>query len=349
MSLSRKLVEAALGDVKKKFVSVVCSKLPYDGPEYDLVQYRMRNLFDNTVLGGKYSRASLCIDATRALQPHLKDETEELKAVAQAATTLEIIQSFYLIADDIMDSSETRRGKQCWYKREGVGMSAINDAFIMDSCVEDILRHSLPGHVNIDRLCDAYRKSKQKTLVGQMLDTSSAFAVESFTWDRYELLVENKTAHYSIYHPLQMALLMSDVLAYHANVKRVAYQIGFLFQAQDDFLDVYGDPSVTGKIGTDIQDGKCTWLAVRALQKMEKADDREMFERFKTIFGKANPEQIAEVKQIYEKLGVASEFKKFEQHFAGEIMKSIDDIPEFISPIRPVLETFTKKMVKRNA
>jgi farnesyl diphosphate synthase len=41
------------------------------------------------------------------------------------------LQAFFLVADDMMDKSTTRRGQPCWYQREDVGMSAINDAILV--------------------------------------------------------------------------------------------------------------------------------------------------------------------------------------------------------------------------
>ena len=66
------------------------------------------------------------------------------------------MQTYFLVADDIMDGAETRRGKPCWYKKDNIGMMAFNDALIIETCIYSILERHLKGHKQYSALVHAF-------------------------------------------------------------------------------------------------------------------------------------------------------------------------------------------------
>ncbi|KAK6728492.1 hypothetical protein RB195_005870 [Necator americanus] len=339
---SRNLVEVALLNVRSRFLDHTSRQFAPDSLEHDLVKYRSKRIFDGTITGGKNARALLALESFQTLNPGA--DSADVHRMAECASLLEMIQSFYLILDDIMDAAETRRGKPCWYKNPDIGMSAVNDALLLDVFVEDIIRDLYAGHPQADRLCEAYRKSKRVTLLGQLLDTASVGDVNAFTWDRYEQLVAMKTSHYTYFHPMEMAMLVSDRLDNHSILRHIAYQIGFLFQSQDDVLDVFGDPKVTGKVGTDIQDGKCTWPSVRSVQKLHGTPE---LDDFKSHYGEADPESVSRIKKLMHQLKLREEFANFEKRYSDKVKADIDRLPERLSTMRPVLHEAVDNLIDR--
>ena len=84
---------------------------------------------------------------------------------------------------------------------------------------------------------------------------------------RHHLIVVYKTAFYSFYLPVALAMKIvgvKDEAAYEKALD-ILLPMGEYFQVQDDYLDCYGTPEQIGKIVTDIQDNKCGWLINTAL------------------------------------------------------------------------------------
>ena len=105
----------------------------------------------------------------------------------------------------------------------------------------------------------------------------------------------------------------------HSLVEEILLKMGLLYQVQDDYLDCFGDPSITGKIGTDIENGKCCWNIITALDICSGAQNQEL----QTNYGKKDIECVSKVKQIYSEIDLKNIFENFEKNLLREISEMI--------------------------
>lgn len=110
----------------------------------------------------------------------------------------ELLQGFFLVSDDIMDSSKTRRGEPCWYLQPKVGMIAINDAFMLESSIFVLLRKYFSSHPNYVDFIHLFQLITIKTEYGQLVDLTTApedkVDLNNFSMEKYLNIVINKTA-----------------------------------------------------------------------------------------------------------------------------------------------------------
>lgn len=170
-------------------------------------------------------------------------------------------------------------------------MIAINDSFILESLIYGLLSKQFKNsdadkfglYVN---LIELFHDVSLKTTLGQLMDlifsgSKSEFKrdLHRFTIENYLLMIKYKTAFYSFYLPVALAWTLAGHESLSDISKFILFSLGEHFQIQDDYLDCFGDPTIIGKVGTDIQEGKCTWLFVKALECIQ--DDHLMLQKLK--------------------------------------------------------------------
>jgi geranylgeranyl diphosphate synthase, type I len=177
----------------------------------------------------------------------------EAAVAVPGAVALELIHNFSLIHDDIMDGDRTRRHRPTVWDVYGVG-----DAIIVGDAL-----HTLAFQVLLDdgtpAAPTALRRLAEGTagmIAGQGQDSAldrrgDGTLAECVTMQR------NKTAAL-----LGASLAIGAVLAgaeqrTESALHRFGVELGLAFQAIDDVLGIWGDPTVTGKpVGSDLRERK---------------------------------------------------------------------------------------------
>lgn len=301
-------------------------------------------LINYSTAGGKMTRGISC--SSTFLELTKVDPSDRRAEIGyRIGWALELLQAAFLVADDLMDQSETRRGNKCWYKLDNIGDTAVNDTFLLENLAIALI-NSLQDDLLSCELVDAvvleFRRVCTLTTMGQTYD----YKAHDYTFECLDSIQIHKTSYYSFWLPIVAGIIPADCIPKSlwndGKLFEFLLLFGKFFQAQDDYLDLYGDPSVTGKLGSDIQDGKVTWFACMF---MKKAND-EQKSKFLENYGHKDSDPKVVLK-LFEDIHIIDDYNAYIQTEGQELQRLLNNI----DPSLPVktLQCLLSKVLPRNS
>jgi geranylgeranyl diphosphate synthase, type I len=317
----------AVSDAILAFLEEQAGVLESMGPELAPVHLMASQLLGG---GGKRMRPSFCVWSYVATAG--MPSREDMRTLLIAAASLELLHASALIHDDVMDSSDLRRGRPAAHRQfealhanagwlgdsaafGRAGAILLGDLLLMWSV--QMLQGSGLEESALQRALPIVEAMRTEVTCGQYLDIVAqahplrqrAPAVGSIlpnievAIDDASRVVEYKAARYTVQRPCQIgaALGGGDDQVYFA-LAAYGSPLGRAFQFRDDLLGVFGDTKLTGKpAGDDLREGKRTVLVAHAFAHASEAGRALLMRRLgdPTL----DAEGVAALQQVLEESG----------------------------------------------
>lgn len=275
------------------------------------------NLYDPIIyilnLGGKRIRPVLVLMAADIFgNGHSK--------AMDAALAIEVFHNFSLVHDDIMDNAPLRRGKQTVHEKWDINTGILSGDAMLIRAYQ--LFENYEGET-FKELAKLFSYTAIEVCEGQQYDIDFE-SRESVSVEEYLKMIEEKTA-ILIGASLKMGAIVSG--ASEEN-KQAIYEFGKLlgiaFQLQDDYLDIFGEPSVFGKkMGGDIIENKKTFLYLSALLQSNKNVALQL-EHLYSITPKEASGKIEAVRSIFESSGAADLTKREINNYTEKAFEALE-------------------------
>ncbi len=267
--------------------------------------------------GGKRFRPYLMYLAYKGAGGTNEDE------IISVAAALELLHSFLLIHDDIIDNDYVRYGVQnvegvyqqkfASLGTESAKRYASNVAILAGDIThvlssQAIAKAELTPEVKA-LIFNVMLESTMKVAGGELVDVLVSTGLDDIevTEERILRMYEHKTASYTFELPLRLGYLVAQQSEqYITEIKKLSTALGIAYQLTDDLIGVFGNSAETGKSNDgDIREGKRTILYCKALH-MLPADQKA---RFLKLYGNphATDEDISEVRALFETYNIKKE------------------------------------------
>lgn len=294
---------------------------------------------------GKRLRPTLCYWSFRAHGGAA--DSAQTPHVLHVGAALELFQAAALFHDDVMDASDTRRGRPTAHrayaaKHVEAGWSGDPNRFgesvaillgdLTLTASESEFARALGGFpADAARAARAvFDVMRTEVMVGQFLDVLG----QALPWGedpaddeaRAREVIRAKSARYSVEHPLVLGAALAGAAENRLTAMgQVGRPLGEAFQLRDDLLGVLGNPEVTGKpAGDDLREGKRTVLVARAMSLASPAE-RELL---KARLGdrSLDDHEVAEVVDVLTRTGAAAQVEELIDELLSTALERLEEL-----------------------
>ncbi len=307
-------------DVLKKYSAGVDREI-----EKSLDTVDPENLYDASKhlikAGGKKIRPALVLLTAEAVGGNIE-------GAYKTAAAVELIHTFSLIHDDIMDEDEMRRGKPSVHTMWGEPM-AILAGDILFSLAFELVAQTQVDDVPASRVIKALNTVVDaciKICEGQACDMSFE---EKFDVGESEYLnmIYKKTAALIAAATKSGAIIGGGTAEQVEALSQYGELIGMAFQIQDDYLDVVSDEEELGKpVGSDIVEGKMTLMVVHTLSVASPEDKEELIFILKSG-DESNTQRAIDIFNKYGSIDYTRDIALDNVNRAKDLLDLLDDSP----------------------
>ena len=282
--------------------------------------------------------------------------------VAGPAAAVELLHTFALLHDDVMDRSLTRRGRPSAHAslaerhrtRDRLGdavwfgaSAAVLAGDLAYVWADELLDRSVLAPDALERARAVFTTLREEVIAGQHLDLLLA-CDPGADERRAEHVALLKSARYTVSRPLLLgAALAAPERGAPVAPALLGYgdSVGLAFQLRDDLLGLFGDPAVTGKSDLDdLREGKRTVLVLRALRLADRAQQRVL----EAALG--DPRLDAGAAERVREVVVATGARaSVEARITNEHARALEAIDELPDPARSALTDLADLAIRRSA
>lgn len=232
------------------------------------------------------------------------------------AVGIEMFHNFTLLHDDVMDKSDTRRGRPTVHAKWDDNTAILSGDTMLTLATKKI---SEVDDSILRPILDTFNDQALRVYEGQRLDMDFENMTE-VALDEYIEMIKLKTGAL-LGAAAKIGALIGGASAEDAEkMYEFGLMLGVAFQIEDDYLDTFGNPDTFGKpIGGDINNNKKTFLMVKAL-----ATGGPNAEALRAAMKMpAGPTKVKTVTRIYEAMGMPAVSKADVAAYSSKALAAI--------------------------